>query len=218
MEAAVCHHPPSTQGQRRGTVSTPPATVQLRCAIWPFMVCQYFVSPYEISTHVYKLQKSMSYPGVSLGPPPEPCFTNCTVGEVIECLINNKLVFPITLDQTAEHPWEDIDSAFHRHLSTHDFDLKRCSGDDSKTFNCLSWDVMTKKKNKDNKLKYQGGTVDLSSFKVDFLSREAIQVNLQNETMNIPFLFLGISPTIIKCFAVSSPNLQPQQNAISKVR
>ena len=134
----------------------------------------------------------MSYPGVPHTPPPEPCFTNRTVGEVVECLINNKLVFPITLDQTAERPWEEIDAAFHEQLSAHDFELKRRNGDDGKTFNRLSWDLMTKKKNKDNKIKYQGGMVDVSTFKVDLLSREAIQVNLQNETASFPFLFLGI--------------------------
>ena len=57
-------------------------------------------------------------------PPPEPCFTNRTGGEVVECLINNKLVFPITLDQTAERPWEEIDAAFHEQLSAHNFKLK----------------------------------------------------------------------------------------------
>jgi hypothetical protein len=143
-----------------------------------------------------KLQKNMSYPGVPHAPPPEPCFTNRTVGEVVECLINNKLVFPITLDRTTERPWEEIDSAFHEQLSTHDFELKRRSGDDGKTFNRLSWDLMTKRKNKDNKIKYQGGMVDVSSFKIDLLTREAIQVNLQNETASFPFLFLGISPFI----------------------
>ena len=51
---------------------------------------------------------------------------------------------------------------------------------------------MTKKKNKDNKIKYQGGMVDVSTFKVDLLSWEVIQVNLQNETASFPFLFLGI--------------------------
>ena len=88
-----------------------------------------------------KPQKNMSYPGVPHMPPPKPCFTNCTVGEVVECLINNKLVFPITLDRTTECPWEEINSAFHEQLSTHNFELKRRSGDDGKTFNCLSWDL-----------------------------------------------------------------------------
>jgi hypothetical protein len=152
-----------------------------------------------------KLQKHMSYPGVPRVLP-EPCFTNHTLGEVIKCLINNKLVFPIMLDRTTECPWEEIDSAFHEHLSTHHFDLKRHSGDDGKAFNRLSWDIMTKKRNKDNKIKYQGGMVDVSSFKVDFLSREAIQVNLQDETASFPFLFLGISP-FITFSAIISPNL-----------
>ena len=101
-------------------------------------------------------------------------------------------MFPITLDQTTEHPWEEIDAAFHEQLSTHDFELKWCSGNDGKTFNHLSWDLMTKKKKKNNKIKYQGGMVDVSTFKVDLLSQEAIQVNLQNETASFPFLFLGI--------------------------
>ena len=48
------------------------------------------------------------------------------------------------------------------HLSTHDFNLKCHSSNDGKTFNHLSWDVMTKKKTKDNKIKYQGGMVDIS--------------------------------------------------------
>jgi hypothetical protein len=137
---------------------------------------------------------------------PKPCFTTRTLGEVIECLINNKLVFPITLDWTTECPWEKIDSAFHEHLSTHHFDLKCRSGDDGKAFNRLSWDIMTKKRNKDNKIKYQGGMVDVSSFKVNFLSGEAIQVNLQDETASFPFLFLGISP-FITFSAIISPNL-----------
>ena len=110
------------------------------------------------------------------------------------------------LDWTTEHPWEDINSAFHMHLSTHNFNLKHHSGNNSKTFNHLSWDVMTKKKTKDNKIKYQGGMVDISSFKVDFLSREAIQVNLQNELAGIPFLFIGISP-FIRFYAISSTNI-----------
>ena len=45
-------------------------------------------------------------------------------------------------------------------------------------------------------IKYQGGMVDVSSFKIDLLTREAIQVNLQNEMASFPFLFLGISPFI----------------------
>jgi hypothetical protein len=63
-----------------------------------------------------------------------------------------------------------------------------------------------KKENKDNKIKYQGGMVDVSSFKVDFLSGKAIQVNLQDETASFPFLFLGISP-FITFSAIISPNL-----------
>jgi hypothetical protein len=153
-----------------------------------------------------KLQKNMSYPGVQHAPPPEPSFTNRTVGEVVKCLINSKLVFPIMLDWATEHPWEEIDSAPHEQLSTHNFELKRRSGDDGKTFNRLSWDLMTKRKNKDHKIKYQGGMVDVSSFKVELLTQEAIQVNLQNETASFPFLFLGISP-FITFSAIVSPNL-----------
>jgi hypothetical protein len=65
---------------------------------------------------------------------------------------------------------------------------------------------MTKRKNKDHKIKYQGGMVDVSSFKVELLTQEAIQVNLQNETASFPFLFLGISP-FITFSAIVSPNL-----------
>ena len=135
------------------------------------------------------------------------------MGEVVECLIKKKLMFPVTLDQNRK-AWESIDAAFREHLSAHGFDLRRRNGDDGSDFNKLSWDVMTKKKSKE-KLRYSGGSQDYQSFNIEFVSKEAIQVNLQHETNEFPFLFICISPSH-NISTVISPKLQSQQNAISK--
>jgi hypothetical protein len=148
----------------------------------------------------------MSYPA---NPPLEPSFTNRNIAEVVECLIKSNLVFPVTLDRTQERPWEGINADFHEHLSTHGFDLKSRDGDDGKTFNLLSWDVMTKSKRQE-KIKYQGGKQDWQSFNVEFVSKEAIQVNLQNETNDKAFLFLGISPSQMILLS-SHPSFSPNR-------
>jgi hypothetical protein len=44
MDAAVRHRPLSTQGRRSAVsrrVESIPPTVQVRCLVWPFVVCQY---------------------------------------------------------------------------------------------------------------------------------------------------------------------------------
>ncbi len=205
MEAAVRHCPPAPKDddpQRQGAQR--PYHPLLKSDVsygHSWCVNIFCITLFRYELMFLSLEKT-SYPG---HPPLEPCFENHNMGEVVECLIKQNLIFPVTLDQTTK-AWEGIDAAFQDHLSAHGFDLKRRDGDDGSDFNKLSWDVMTKKKSKD-KIRYSGGSQDCKTFNIEFVSKEAIQVNLQNETNELPFLFLGMGPShnIICCHLTKGP-------------
>lgn len=125
--------------------------------------------------------------------PLQPEFTKLRLGEVVDCLSKNNLVFHVTIPQTATDPWKIIDRALHEHLATHGIELRRRPGDVGEEFLCLAWDVMAPLKAKKGVITFQMGTAGPKSFTTDFLRQQILQVELQHEATTLPFILFGLS-------------------------
>jgi hypothetical protein len=127
----------------------------------------------------------------------------------VEHLSRNNLVFCIEIRENAPNPWMAIDHTLKLHLDANEFKLTRPEDDDGNTFNSLAWDVLGKSKQKKAKFVFQVGLAGLAEFTTAFLTRQATEVRVQNNTSEAPFLLLGQPPFSIIHTLDSCPSSSP---------
>ena len=114
---------------------------------------------------------------------------------MVEHLSKNNLVFSVKFDEQGSELWQTIDHSLHVHLNIHGIKITRCEGDDGKSFNALSWDVLGQPKKSKDKLDFKSGLVGDSDFTLEFLAGEAIEVPIHEGGPKIPCLLLSRQPS-----------------------
>jgi hypothetical protein len=149
--------------------------------------------------------------------PVQPNLTTRELGEVVERLSENNLVFPIIIPHTTIYnPWQIIDRTLHEQLEMHGIQLPRRDGDVGDQFTRLSWDVMAPKKSRRGqivKYTFQTGTAGPTSFTADFLREQALPVDLGPQTTDVQFILIGLSLYSFCLHHLVIPSHSPQISA-----
>jgi hypothetical protein len=127
-------------------------------------------------------------------PVPEPSFTARDLGEVMECLSEHNLVFPVAISRDDIYPWKTINSTLHEQLGIHNYTFTLYDGDVGEQFTRLSWDILAQKKSrkgKNVKLTFQAGLAGPSTFTIQFLCEQALSVEIENPINDHPFILIG---------------------------
>ena len=88
-----------------------------------------------------------------------------------------------------------MDHSLHVHLNIHRFQIAHREGDDGNSFNTLSWDVLGQAKKSKDKLDFKQGLAVEGDFTLDFLVKEAINVQTHKGGPKVPCLLLGRQPS-----------------------
>ena len=173
-------------------------TSEFNFAFWPFVVRADYYAKLNDTYVVSKVHTNLFHRKKPL----QPNFSARVLGEVVDCLSENNLVFTVKIPQTEiDHPWQIIDRTLYEHLATHGIELPRRPRDVGEEFRHMAWDVMgpvlkKSKKTKNVNVTFLMGTAGSVSFNTDFLRQQVLDVELESQTTTVPFILIGPSLSI----------------------